>query len=112
MKLFKGYNIQDKEEVRMNIYVGNLSHQVTEDELKKAFEAFGQVTSVSIIKDKFSGESRGFGFVEMPAKAEAQSAINGLNGKELQGRALNVNEARPRSEGSGGGERRGGGQRF
>jgi len=68
----------------MNIYVGNLSHQVTEDELKKAFEAFGQVTSVSIIKDKFSGESRGFGFVEMPAKAEAQSAINGLNGKELK----------------------------
>lgn len=57
----------------MNIYVGNLSHQVTEDELKKAFEAFGQVTSVSIIKDKFSGESRGFGFVEMPVKAGAQS---------------------------------------
>jgi RNA recognition motif-containing protein len=96
----------------MNIYVGNLSHQVTEDELKKAFEAFGQVTSVSIIKDKFTGESRGFGFVEMPAKAEAQSAINGLNGKELKGRTLNVNEARPRSEGRRGGERRGGGRRF
>jgi RNA recognition motif-containing protein len=96
----------------MNIYVGNLSHQVTEDELKKAFEAFGEVTSVSIIKDKFSGESRGFGFVEMPAKTEAQSAINGLNGKELQGRALNVNEARPRSEARRGGERRGGGRRF
>jgi RNA recognition motif-containing protein len=96
----------------MNIYVGNLSHQVTEDELKKAFEAFGQVTSVSIIKDKFSGESRGFGFVEMSAKTEAQSAINGLNGKELQGRPLNVNEARPRSESRRGGERRGGGRRF
>jgi RNA recognition motif-containing protein len=96
----------------MNIYVGNLSHQVTEDELKKAFEAFGQVTSVSIIKDKFSGESRGFGFVEMPVKAEAQSAINGLNGKELKGGALNVNEARPRSEGRRGGGGRGGGRRF
>src|SRR4030065_1620709 len=93
----------------MNSYVGNLLREVTEDDLRKAFEAFGQVTSASIIKDKFSGESRGFGFVEMPAKAEAQSAINGLNGKELQGRALNVNEARPRSEGSRGGERRGGG---
>jgi len=96
----------------MNIYVGNLLREVTEDDLRKAFEAFGQVTSASIIKDKFSGESRGFGFVEMPAKAEAQSAISGLNGKELKGRILNVNEARPRSEGSRGGERRGGGRRF
>jgi RNA recognition motif-containing protein len=96
----------------MNIYVGNLLREVTEDELRKEFEAFGQVTSVSIIKDKFSGESRGFGFVEMPAKAEAQSAISGLNGKDLKGRALNVNEARPRSEGRRGGDRRGGGRRF
>jgi RNA recognition motif-containing protein len=96
----------------MNIYVGNLSREVTEDDLKKAFEAFGQVTSVAIIKDKFSGESRGFGFVEMPAKAEAQSAMNDLNGKELKGRKLNVNEARPRTEGRVGGERRGGGRRF
>jgi RNA recognition motif-containing protein len=93
----------------MNIYVGNLSREVTEDDLGKAFEAFGQVTSVTIIKDKFSGESRGFGFVEMPAKAEAQSAINGMNGKELKGRTLNVNEARPGSEGR---ERGGGGRRF
>jgi RNA recognition motif-containing protein len=93
----------------MNIYVGNFSREVTEDDLRKAFEAFGQVTSVTIIKDKFSGESRGFGFVEMPAKAEAQSAINGLNSKELKGRTLNVNEARPRSEGR---EGRGGGRRF
>jgi RNA recognition motif-containing protein len=93
----------------MNIYVGNFSSEVTEDDLRKAFEAFGQVTSATIIKDKFSGESRGFGFVEMPAKAEAQSAINGMNGKELKGRTLNVNEARPRSEGR---ERGGGGRRF
>jgi RNA recognition motif-containing protein len=103
------YNVKDKEEVRMNIYVGNLLREVTEDDLRKAFEAFGQVTSVTIIKDKFSSESRGFGFVEMPAKAEAQSAISGLNGKELKGRILNVNEARPRSEGRRGG---GGGRRF
>ena len=96
----------------MNIYVGNLLREVTEDDLRKAFEAFGQVTSASIIKDKFSGESRGFGFVEMPAKAEAQSAISGLNGKELKGQILNVNEARPRAEGGRGGERRGGGRRF
>lgn len=96
----------------MNIYVGNLSREVTEEDLRQAFEAFGQVASVTIIKDRFSGESRGFGFVEMPAKAEAQSAINSLNGKELKGRTLNVNEARPRSEGRRGGERWGGGQRF
>jgi RNA recognition motif-containing protein len=96
----------------MNIYVGNLLREVTEDDLRKAFEAFGQVTSASIIKDKFSGESRGFGFVEMPAKAEAQAAISGLNGKELKGQVLNVNEARPRAEGGRGGERRGGGRRF
>jgi RNA recognition motif-containing protein len=96
----------------MNIYVGNLLREVTEDDLRKAFEAFGQVTSASIIKDKFSGESRGFGFVEMPAKAEAQAAINGLNGKELKGQVLNINEARPRAEGGRGGERRGGGRRF
>jgi RNA recognition motif-containing protein len=96
----------------MNIYVGNLSREVTEEDLRQAFEAFGQVSSVNIIKDKFSGESRGFGFVEMPAKAEAQSAINGLNGKELKGRTLNVNEARPRAEGRRGGGRGGGGRRF
>jgi RNA-binding proteins (RRM domain) len=100
----------------MNIYVGNLSREVTEEDLRQAFEAFGQIASITVIKDKFSGESRGFGFVEMPAKAEAQSAINGLNGRELKGRTLNVNEARPRSEGrrggGGGGGRPGGGRRF
>ena len=94
----------------MNIYVGNLSREVTEEDLRKAFEAFGQVASATIIKDKYSGQSRGFGFVEMSAKAEAQSAITGLNGKELKGRMLNVNEARPRSEsGRGGGRGFGGG---
>ena len=94
----------------MNIYVGSLSREVTEEDLRQAFESFGQVTSVSIIKDKFSGELRGFGFVEMPAKAEAQSAIAGLNGKELKGQALKVNEARPRRpEGRRGGGYGGGG---
>jgi len=96
----------------MNIYVGNLSRDVTEEDLRESFEAFGKVESVTLIKDKFSGESRGFGFVEMPAKAEAQSAIAGLNGKELKGRPLNVSEARPRPEGRRGGGRRGGGRRF
>ena len=96
----------------MNIYVGNLSRDVTEEDLRETFEAFGKVESVTIIKDKFSGESRGFGFVEMPAQAEAQSAITGLNGKELKGRPLKVNEARPRPEGGRGGGRRGGGRRF
>jgi len=96
----------------MNIYVGNLSRDVTEEDLRETFEAFGKVESVTIIKDKFSGESRGFGFVEMPTKTEAQSAITGMNGKELKGRPLNVNEARPRPEGRGGGGRRGGGRRF
>jgi len=95
----------------MNIYVGGLSRDVTEEDLRQAFETFGKVESVTIIKDKFSGESRGFGFVEMPAKIEAQSAITGMNGKELKGRAINVNEARPRPEGRRGGGRRGGGRR-
>jgi RNA recognition motif-containing protein len=95
----------------VNIYVGNLSHDVTDDELRQEFEAFGQVTSASVIKDKFSGESRGFGFVEMPTKTEAQSAISGMNGKDLKGRALNVNEARPRSDDRRGGGGRGGGRR-
>jgi RNA recognition motif-containing protein len=98
-----------EEECVMNIYVGNLSPDVTEEELRKAFEAFGQVASVNIIKDRYSGQPRGFGFVEMPVKAEAQAAITGLTGKELKGQALSVNEARPRPEGGGGGRRPGGG---
>ena len=95
----------------MKIYVGSLSYKVTEEDLKKEFEGFGQVESVNIIKDRYSGESRGFGFVEMPNKDEAQSAIEGLNGRELKGRKISVNEARPRSEGFRGGGRRGGGRR-
>jgi RNA recognition motif-containing protein len=99
----------------VNIYVGNLSRDVTEEDLREAFEAFGQVATVNVITDKFSGEPRGFAFVEMPAKTEAESAINDLNGKELKGRELNVNEARPRTEGrrggGGGGGGRGGGGR-
>ena len=89
----------------MNIYVGNLSNEVTEEDLKQAFETFGEVESVKIIKDKYTNRSKGFGFVEMPSKAEGQSAIDDLNGKELKGKALNVNEARPRtgSRGRGGG---------
>ena len=88
----------------MNIYVGNLSFNVTENDLQEAFGVFGRIESVSIIKDRFSGQSKGFGFVEMPSNEEAQAAISGMNSKEMKGRALNVNEARPRSD-----DRRGGG---
>jgi RNA recognition motif-containing protein len=95
----------------MNICVGNLSFDVNEEDLRKAFEDFGKIESVNLIKDKYSGQSRGFGFVEMSDKAEAQSAVKGLNGKELKGRALSVNEARPRSEGRGSSGRGGGGHR-
>ena len=94
----------------MKIYVGNLSYEVTEEDLRLAFEKFGQVESATIIKDKYSGQSKGFGFVEMPSKAEGQSAIDGLNGKELKGRTLNVNEARPRTESRGGRGGYGGGR--
>jgi RNA recognition motif-containing protein len=94
----------------MNIYVGNLPREATEEDLKQAFGAFGQVTSVKIITDKFSGDSRGFGFVEMSSSSEAQAAISGLDGKDLKGRALKVNEARPRSDDRRGGF--GGGRRF
>ncbi|MDP2689337.1 MAG: RNA-binding protein [Deltaproteobacteria bacterium] len=79
----------------MKLYAGNLSYDVTEEDLRAAFEAFGRVESVSIIKDKYSGESKGFGFVEMSKSEEARTAIDGLNGKEFKGRTLNVNEARP-----------------
>jgi RNA recognition motif-containing protein len=90
----------------MNIYVGNLSYNVTEENLRQAFEAFGQVTSATIVKDKYSGQPRGFGFVEMPAQAEAQTAIQNLNGKDLLGRQLNVNEAHARTDqGKSGGQR-------
>ncbi|MGD8648462.1 MAG: hypothetical protein PVJ77_18125, partial [Desulfobacterales bacterium] len=82
----------------------------TEEDLWQAFGPFGQVESATIIKDKHSGQSKGFGFVEMASKAEGQSAIDGLNGKELKGRALNVNEARPRTESRGSGRGYGGGR--
>jgi len=78
----------------MNIFIGNLSYNVTEGDLRQAFEAFGQVASATVIKDKQSGRSKGFGFVEMPVQAEAQSAIEVLNGKALKGRTITVNEAR------------------
>lgn len=91
----------------MNIYVGNLSYDATEEDLRRAFEAHGEVSSVSIIKDKMTGRSRGFGFVEMPDKNQAQAAIGALNLQEIAGRAITVNEARPKTEGGGGGFRGG-----
>ncbi len=94
----------------MNIYVGNLSWEVTQEDLQKAFEAHGQVASVNIITDKYTGKSRGFGFVEMPNDDEARAAISALNDQELKGRNISVNEARPRAEGRRGGGRRGGGR--
>jgi RNA recognition motif-containing protein len=100
----------------MKIFVGNLSRRATQDALQQLFETFGQVASIEIIRDKFSGESKGFGFVEMPSKSEAQAAMTGLNGRDLDGKALTVNEARPRNNerrgGGGGGDRRGGERRF
>lgn len=98
----------------MNLYVGNLSYEATEEDLQEAFAPFGQVESVTIIRDKFSGQPRGFGFVEMPNNSEALAAISGLAGKEIRGRSVNVNEARPRSDdrrGGGGGRSSGGGGR-
>jgi len=94
----------------MNIYVGNLSYEVTEEDLKEAFEVFGEVETSRVIKDKYTGRSKGFGFVEMSDSAGAQSAIDGLNGKELKGRQINVNEARPRTESRGGRGGYGGGR--
>jgi RNA recognition motif-containing protein len=96
----------------MKIYVGNLPYEVTEEELRQEFGTFGAVTSVNIIKDKFSGRSKGFGFVEMAVVSEGQAAIAGLNGKALKDQTLIVNAARPPSESRGGGSygnrRRGG----
>jgi len=85
----------------MNIYVGNLSFKASEVEVRQAFAAFGEVSSVAIIKDQATGKSRGFAFVEMPNNPEGQAAIAGLNGKDLMGRQLMINEARPRTPGSG-----------
>ena len=99
----------------MNIYVGNLSFSVTETDLREAFQAFGAVDKAAVISDKATGQSRGFGFVEMPNKEEALKAISALNGRDLKGRALKVNEAQPKTDrprtggggfGSGGGRNR------
>lgn len=87
----------------MNIYAGNLPWGLSEEDLREAFEAFGEVVSVKIIKDKFTGRSRGFGFVEMPNQEEGESAISALNGKDLKGREIVVNQARPRRDDQGGG---------
>ena len=99
----------------MNIYVGNLSFDMTEEDLRKEFEAFGKVDSVSIIKDKFTDKSRGFAFVEMATSDEGKAAVAAINGKDVKGRALNVSEARPKTEGGrggGGGGRRDHGDRW
>ncbi len=90
----------------MNIYVGNLSYDVTDETIQRAFESFGEVASAKVIKDKYTGQSRGFAFVEMPGQSQAQTAIKSLNGKELHGKEMSVSEARPRT----GGGRTGGGR--
>jgi RNA recognition motif-containing protein len=95
----------------MNIFIGNLSYNVTEEDLRQAFEAFGQVTSTSVVKDQESDRSKGFGFVEMPEQGEAQSAILALNGQAFKGRTITVNEARPISDDRRGRDRGGRGDR-
>ena len=95
----------------MNIYVGNLAHAVTEEELRQAFEVFGEVEKARLIIDNFSGKSKGFGFVEMPSKEEAEKAIEEMNGKELKERPINVNEAKPKTDRPGGGRGGRGGNR-
>lgn len=100
----------------MNIYAGNLAFEVTEDDLNNAFSVFGEVVSAKVIKDQYSGQSKGFGFVEMPSRTEAEAAIKNLNGTELKGRTIKVNQANPRRGGNrgGGGGRQGnfGGRRY
>jgi len=95
-----------------NIFVGNLSYQTTEPELEAAFTPYGAVERINVVRDRDTGQPRGFAFVEMTNKDEANKAIQGLNGQELNGRALNVNEARPKEARSGGGNRGGGGGGF
>lgn len=85
----------------MRIYVGNLPYRITEVELKSAFEAFGDVTSVTLVSDKFTGSPKGFGFIEMPSRDQALAAIEGLQGKDLGGRSLRIDEARPKAGGDG-----------
>lgn len=86
----------------MNIYIGNLPYQTSEDDLRDLFSTHGEVSSVNIITDRDSGRSKGFGFVEMPDKAQAESAINAINQTDLNGRSVRVNEARPRNDNRGG----------
>ena len=97
----------------MNIYVGNLPFGATDDDLHQLFAAHGDVSSANVIKDRFSGESRGFGFVEMPSREDAMAAIEALNGTDFKGRSITVNEAKPKAprEGGGGGGRGGRGDR-
>jgi cold-inducible RNA-binding protein len=92
----------------MNIYVGNMSFDTTEDQLRQAFQGFGEVSTVKVITDRDSGQPKGFAFVEMPTASEANAAISGLNGHDLNGRSLNVNVAKPREEGG----NRGGGNNY
>lgn len=83
----------------MQIYVGNLAYSVTEDDLKEAFSAFGEVARTNLIKDRATGQSKGFGFVDMPKNSEADAAIKGLNGKQLKGRPIKVNQSEPKKDG-------------
>jgi RNA recognition motif-containing protein len=102
-------------EVTMRLYVGNLSKEVTKEDLEEAFKVFGQVDEVTIVRDRSNNVSKGFGFVEMPEKAEAEAAIAGLHRKEFKGQSMDVNEARPRPEHrgfGGGGRHSGGGRRW
>lgn len=92
----------------MNIYVGNLSYKVTSEDLRKAFEEFGEVSTANVVTDKFTSQSKGFGFVEMSNKAQGEAAIKELDGKDLKGRSIRVNEARPRGEDPSSGPRRSG----
>lgn len=94
----------------MNIYAGNLSYEVTDEDLQRAFEEYGKVESAKVIRDNYTGNSKGFGFVEMPENSQAQAAIEGLDGKELKGRTMKVNKAKPRTEGRRYGGNRGGGR--
>jgi RNA recognition motif-containing protein len=96
----------------MNIYVGNLSFEVTDEELRQLFATYGDVQSASVVKDRFSGESRGFGFVEMPARQDAETAIAALNGTDVKGRSIMVNEAKPKAPKRGGGPGGGRGGRY
>jgi len=90
----------------MNIYIGNLPYSISEDELRELFAAHGEVSSANIIMDRDSGRSKGFGFIEMPDKAQGEAAVNAINQTDVQGRSVRVNEARPRNDNRGGGGRR------